>query len=68
MVEAHVPVVAAIDSVAWLDQKVPINAITAVSGGGQAYVFLSAEILEAATVKQYRLGDLARRMVRELVG
>jgi hypothetical protein len=55
---------AAIGEVAWVDQEDQINPVTAVSGGGPAYVFLLAEVLEAAAVEQGLPRDLARRMSR----
>ena len=58
---------AAIGEVAWVDQEDHINPVTAVSGGGPAYVFLLAEVLEAAAVEQGLPRDLARRMARATV-
>ena len=58
---------AAIGEVAWVDQEDQINPVTAVSGGGPAYVFLLAEVLEAAAVEQGLPRDLARRMARATV-
>ena len=40
---------------------------TAVSGGGPAYVFLLAEVMEAAAIEQGIPPDLARRMARATV-
>ena len=57
----------AIGEVAWVDQEDQINPVTAVSGGGPAYVFLLAEVLEAAAVEQGLPRDLARRMARATV-
>jgi pyrroline-5-carboxylate reductase len=50
-----------------VDQEDQINPVTAVSGGGPAYVFLLAEVLEAAAVEQGLPRDLARRMARATV-
>jgi pyrroline-5-carboxylate reductase len=50
-----------------VDQEDHINPVTAVSGGGPAYVFLLAEALEAAAVEQGLPRDLARRMARATV-
>ena len=41
--------------------------VTAVSGGGPAYVFLLAELLERAAMEQGIPPDLARRMARATV-
>ena len=41
--------------------------MTAVSGGGPAYVFLLAEVMEAAAIEQGLPPDLARRMARATV-
>jgi pyrroline-5-carboxylate reductase len=44
-----------------------IDPVTAVSGGGPAYVFLLAEVMEAAAIAQGVPADLARRMARATV-
>jgi pyrroline-5-carboxylate reductase len=54
----------AIGEVAWLDAEPMLDAVTAVSGGGPAYVFLLAELLEAAALDQGLPPELARRMAR----
>jgi pyrroline-5-carboxylate reductase len=48
-------------------RKGQINPVTAVSGGGPAYVFLLAEVLEKAAIEQGLPPDLARRMARATV-
>lgn len=53
--------------VAWLDDEGQLDAVTACSGSGPAYVFLLAELLEAAAVEQGLPPDLARRMARRTV-
>jgi len=53
--------------VAWVDAESLIDPVTAVSGGGPAYVFLLAELLEKAAVEQGLPPDLARRMARATV-
>lgn len=58
---------AAIGEVAWLEQEALIDPVTAVSGGGPAYVFLLAEVLEKAAIEQGLPPDLARRMARRTV-
>lgn len=58
---------AAVGEVAWVDDEALIDPVTAVSGGGPAYVFLLAEVLEAAAIEQGIPPDLARRMARATV-
>ena len=57
----------AVSEVAWLEEEGQIDAVTAVSGGGPAYVFLLAEVLEQAAISQGLPKDLARRMARRTV-
>ena len=58
---------AAIGEVAWVDDEGLLDPVTAVSGGGPAYVFLLAEVLERAAVEQGIPPDLARRLARVTV-
>jgi pyrroline-5-carboxylate reductase len=58
---------AAIGEVAWVEREDMLDAVTAVSGGGPAYVFLLAEMLEMAALDQGLPPDLARRMARATV-
>jgi len=58
---------AAVGAVAWVDDEALIDPVTAVSGGGPAYVFLLAELLERAAVEQGIPADLARLMARRTV-
>jgi len=58
---------AAIGKVAWVDDEGLIDPVTAVSGGGPAYVFLLAELLEAAAIEQGIPAELARLMARQTV-
>lgn len=58
---------AAIGEVAWLEEEALIDPVTAVSGGGPAYVFLLAEVLEKAAIEQGLPPELARRMARRTV-
>jgi pyrroline-5-carboxylate reductase len=53
--------------VAWVEEEGLLDPVTAVSGGGPAYVFLLAELLERAAVEQGIPPDLARRMARATV-
>ena len=57
----------AVGEVAWVDDEALIDPVTAVSGGGPAYVFLLAELLERAAIEQGIPVDLARRMARKTV-
>lgn len=57
----------AVGEVAWVTDEALIDPVTAVSGGGPAYVFLLAELLEAAAIEQGLPADLARRMARATV-
>jgi len=58
---------AAVGEVAWVDAEPQIDAVTAVSGGGPAYVFLLAELLEAAAIEQGLPPALAKRLARRTV-
>ncbi len=51
----------------WLDDESPIDAVTAVSGSGPAYVFLLAEAMAAAGVAAGLKPDLAARLARTTV-
>jgi pyrroline-5-carboxylate reductase len=53
--------------VAWVEDEGLLDPVTAVSGGGPAYVFLLAELLEKAAMEQGIPADLARRMARATV-
>lgn len=56
-----------IGEVAWVDDEGHLDAVTAVSGGGPAYVFLLAELLERSAVEQGIPPALARRLARVTV-
>lgn len=56
-----------VGEVAWVDQEELLDAVTAVSGGGPAYVFLLAETLAAAGVASGLPKDLAERLARVTV-
>ena len=57
----------AIGAVAWVEDEGLIDPVTAVSGGGPAYVFLLAELLEKAAIEQGIPADLAHVMARQTV-
>lgn len=57
----------AVGDVAWVEDEALLDPVTAVSGGGPAYVFLLAELLEQAAVAQGIPADLARLMARGTV-
>ena len=57
----------AIGEAAWVEEEGLIDPVTAVSGGGPAYVFLLAEVMEKAAISQGLPADLARRMARATV-
>jgi pyrroline-5-carboxylate reductase len=57
----------AIGDVAWIDDEALLDPVTAISGGGPAYVFLLAELLERAAIEQGIPAKLARLMARQTV-
>lgn len=57
----------AVGQVAWVDDELLIDPVTAVSGGGPAYVFLLTELLEKAATEQGIPADLARLLARQTV-
>ncbi len=58
---------AATGKVEWLDDETLMDAVTAVSGSGPAYVFLLAEELACAGVAAGLPADLAAKLARETV-
>jgi pyrroline-5-carboxylate reductase len=58
---------AAVGAVAWLTQERDMDAVTAVSGSGPAYVFLLIECLERAAVELGLDAALARQLALETV-
>ncbi|MGH6932100.1 MAG: pyrroline-5-carboxylate reductase [Dongiaceae bacterium] len=58
---------AAVGEVAWVEDEGLIDAVTAVSGGGPAYVFLLIECLAEAGVAAGLPPDLAMRLARSTV-
>lgn len=57
----------AIGVVEWVEDEGLIDPVTAVSGGGPAYVFLLTELLEKAAIEQGISQPLARRLARVTV-
>jgi pyrroline-5-carboxylate reductase len=57
----------AVGAVEWLPSENLIDAVTAVSGGGPAYVFLLAECLAEAAVAAGLPEDVSRRLARATV-
>lgn len=58
---------AAVGRVEWVDDEGLIDAVTAVSGSGPAYVFLLAEAMAAAGAAAGLPADLAARLARDTV-
>lgn len=57
----------AIGSVAWIKEEAMLDPVTAISGGGPAYVFLLTELLEQAGLDQGLPPDLAKILARQTV-
>jgi pyrroline-5-carboxylate reductase len=57
----------AVGKVGWIDEEDQINAVTAVSGGGPAYVYLLIECLAEAGRAAGLPADLAMQLARETV-
>jgi len=57
----------AVGEVAWVEDEASMDAVTAVSGSGPAYVFLLAEALEKAAVAAGLDAELAKRLARATV-
>ena len=58
---------AALGDVVWLDREDLLNAVTATSGSGPAYVFLLVEALAAAAERQGLPADVAKRLARKTI-
>ena len=57
----------AVGEVAWVDDEGLIDAVTAVSGSGPAYIFLLAEAMAAAGVKAGLPAELSAKLARATV-
>jgi pyrroline-5-carboxylate reductase len=57
----------AIGQTAWVEDEDVLDPVTAVSGGGPAYVFLLTELMERAAVEQGIPQALARALARQTV-
>ncbi len=51
----------------WIESETQMDAVTAVSGSGPAYVFLLAEAMEAAALEQGLPADAARTLVLDTI-
>jgi pyrroline-5-carboxylate reductase len=58
---------AAVGTVAWLEDESAMDAVTAISGSGPAYVFLLIECLEQAALDLGLAAPLARQLALETV-
>lgn len=58
---------AAVGSVEWVEDEALLDAVTALSGGGPAYVFHLIEAMAAAGTAQGLPADLAMRLARQTV-
>ena len=55
----------AVGPTVWIEQEAQMDAVTAVSGSGPAYVFLLAEAMQAAGVSQGLTPEAARALVNQ---
>ncbi len=55
----------AVGRTVWIEDEVQMDAVTAVSGSGPAYVFLLAEAMQAAGVRQGLPAETARRLANQ---
>ena len=58
---------AACGQVAWVEDEALLDAVTAISGGGPAYLFLLTELMERAALDHGIAPALARAMARQTV-
>lgn len=65
--ELATQLLSAVGDVAWVTDEAQLDPVTAISGGGPAYVFLLTELLEQAGLDQGLPADLARILARQTV-
>ncbi|MCJ0825805.1 pyrroline-5-carboxylate reductase [Luteimonas sp. 50] len=58
---------AAVGATVWLDDEARMDAVTAVSGSGPAYVFLLAEAMQAAAIAEGLPAEAARTLVLQTI-
>jgi pyrroline-5-carboxylate reductase len=58
---------AATGQIAWVDDESLLDPVTAISGGGPAYLFLLTELMEQAALSHGIAPDLARLMARQTI-
>jgi pyrroline-5-carboxylate reductase len=58
---------AATGQISWVDDEPLLDPVTAISGGGPAYVFLLTELMEQAGLDQGLPPELARQLARQTV-
>ena len=63
--DAAATLLQAVGPTVWIDDEAQMDAVTAVSGSGPAYVFLLAESMQAAGVAQGLRADAARALVQQ---
>jgi pyrroline-5-carboxylate reductase len=56
-----------VSQVAWIDDEADMDAVTAVSGSGPAYVFLLCEAMTAAGIKAGLTADLAAQLAKTTI-
>ncbi|MCK7594370.1 pyrroline-5-carboxylate reductase [Pseudomarimonas salicorniae] len=57
----------AVGACAWVEEESQMDAVTALSGSGPAYLFLLAEAMQAAGEREGLPADVARRLARQTV-
>ena len=65
--ELATQLLSAVGEVAWVEDEALLDPVTAISGGGPAYVFLLTELLEQAGLDQGLPADLARNLARQTI-
>ena len=65
--EAAAALLSAAGETVWIEDETRMDAVTAVSGSGPAYVFLLAEAMQAAALREGLPADAARTLVLQTV-